>query len=158
MTKEDASNQKPKPRIGKIILGTILILIILGTIGSMLDSDSSSTSATSPDAPVAGQAKLEVLSYRCYAEYGYFHITGQVKNISDKSLENVTVVGSTYTEGGEFINSSDAIIDYNPILAGQTSPFTAMMTLNPAMSKCDISFKELMGGTIKTKMPAPKSE
>ena len=50
---------------------------------------------------------------------------------------------------GGFITSDDALIDYNPILPGQTSPFKAMATENPAMRKASIDFKELMGGSIE---------
>lgn len=145
----DTANPAPKKkhRTGKILLITVAILIFLGFLGSMGDS-ASTPSASAP----TGADKLELLSYRCYKEYGYFHITGQVKNISDKSIQNVTAVGTTLTEDGQFINSSEALTEYNPILAGQTSPFTVMMTLNPAMSKCQVEFKELVGGTLKTKV------
>lgn len=146
MTNVDTPAPKKKHRIGKILLITVAILIFLGFIGSM--SESSTPSASTP----TGAEKLELLSYRCYKEYGYFHITGQVKNISDKSIENVTAVGTTLTEDGQFVNSSEALTEYNPIMAGQTSPFTVMMTLNPVMSKCQVEFKELMGGTLKTKV------
>lgn len=96
--------------------------------------------------------KLELVSFRCYKEHGYFHVSGEVKNISGKSMENVMAVGTSYTETGEMVKSADALIDYNPVLAGQTSPFTVMMTTNPAMSKCKVNFKEFFGGTIPTKV------
>lgn len=96
--------------------------------------------------------QLELLSFKCYQQYDYYHIEGQVKNISDKSLKNVTALGTAYTEDDQFITSEDAIINYNPILAGQTSPFKIIMTYNPAMAKCQVDFKELIGGSIPTKI------
>lgn len=94
---------------------------------------------------------LELLSFRCYTEYGYFHITGEVKNISQTSLESILAVGTSYTEAGGFIKSSDALIEYDPILPNQISPFTIMMSKNPAMSRCKINFKEFWGEEILTK-------
>jgi len=94
---------------------------------------------------------LELLSFRCYTEYSYFHIVGEVKNISDKPLEDVMAVGTAYTENGEFVKSDDALIDYNPILPGQTSPFEILVTDNPAIKRCKVSFKEFWGGSIPTK-------
>lgn len=102
-------------------------------------------------APASGSERLELLSYRCSVEYGYFKITGQVKNISGKSMENVMAVGSLFTDQGEFVKSSDALIDYNPILANQTSPFQTITTTNPEATKCQVEFKEMFGGTIATK-------
>ncbi len=142
---------KPKPRIGKILLATVLIIFCLFIVGTISDSLSGKGSSTASAPAVAKADQLELLSYKCTTEYGYFTISGQVKNISSESLKNVTAVGTTYTSDGQFINSDSALTEYNPILAGQTSPFKVMMTLNPAMKKCDVSFKELLGGTIQTK-------
>lgn len=97
------------------------------------------------------QPLLELQSYNCSTEYDYFIIEGSVKNISDKSLDDVEVIGSAYQDNDEFVKSDSAIIKYNPILAGQTSPFKIIMTGNPLIKKCSVSFKELLGGTIFTK-------
>jgi hypothetical protein len=96
--------------------------------------------------------QLELVSYSCDKEYGYFTIKGQVKNISGASMKDVQVVGSIYTSDGTFVTSSDALIEYNPILPGQTSPFTTMSTDNPEATKCQVEFKEFFGGTIPTKV------
>ena len=64
------------------------------------------------------------------------------------SLRNVVAVVSFYDARGNFITSDDALIDYNPILPGQASPFSVMATENPAMRTARVEFKELMGGTI----------
>lgn len=82
------------------------------------------------------------------AELGYAILEGQVKNISSQSLQNVTAVASFYDANGGFITTSDALIDYNPILPGQTSPFKVMKTENPAMNKANVEFKYLTGGSI----------
>jgi hypothetical protein len=71
-----------------------------------------------------------------------------VKKISGQSLRNVQAVVTYRDRAGNFITSDDALIEYNPILAGQTSPFKVLTTQNPEMRTAFIEFKELMGGTI----------
>jgi hypothetical protein len=73
-----------------------------------------------------------------------------VRNISDEPLRNVTAVSTWVDKDGGFITSDQAIIAYNPILPGQTSPFKTMSTTNPAMKQYSVQFKELMGGSIET--------
>ncbi|MFZ3057713.1 MAG: FxLYD domain-containing protein [Minisyncoccales bacterium] len=94
---------------------------------------------------------LELQSMNCHREYDYFIIEGTVKNISEESLKNVEAVGGMYQENGEIVTSDSALIDFNPILSGQISSFKVMHTDNPAIKKCEVNFKELMGGTIYTK-------
>jgi hypothetical protein len=91
---------------------------------------------------------LELVKYVWHIEYGYAILEGQVTNISSQPLKNVAAVASFYDSNGGFITSSDTLIDYNPVLPGQTSPFKAMATENPTMKKAGVAFKELMGGTI----------
>jgi hypothetical protein len=101
---------------------------------------------------------LELVKYTWHLESGYAILEGQVRNISARSLENVAAVASFYDNDGGFIASSDALIDYNPVLPGQTSPFKVLKTENPAMSRARVEFKELMGGTIPYRNAEPKKK
>ena len=86
-----------------------------------------------------------------HEEYDYAIAEGSVKNISDIKLENVEAEVSFNAKDGSFITSADALIEYNPILPGQTSPFKVSVTFNPAMKSASLQFKYLMGGTIPWK-------
>jgi len=92
--------------------------------------------------------KLELQSWRCYEESGYKHVVGEVKNISDDPLYRVQVVGVFRAENGDFIKSSDALIEYDPVMPNQISPFKTLTKFNPLMSSCEISFSKLGGGKI----------
>lgn len=81
-------------------------------------------------------------------EDDYAIVSGEVTNISGRKLQNIEVVLSFYAAGGQFITSDTALVEYNPILPDQTTPFTAYTTWNPAMSKVSITFKTLYGGTV----------
>lgn len=158
--------QAPKKSTATQIVYAIVIGLITFYFISVILGDGSSSSAETSQAPtpeaesvttktatVPQEDMLQLISQSCTKEHGYAIVSGQVKNISDKSLENVEVVVSALTEDGTQITTDTALIEYNPVLAGQTSPFTAYMTYNPAMSRCGVTaFKELFGGTINTKM------
>jgi len=98
--------------------------------------------------PISNTPQLVLKSWSWFTEYGYAKGVGQVKNISGVPLRNVEAVATFYDAQGNFITSADALIDYNPILPGQTSPFSVIAPANPAMRRAGVEFKELMGGTI----------
>ena len=132
-------------------------VILLYAIGSQLPDTTTYTPSGSPSAasqespPASSEPQLEVIKYTWSTEYGYATLEGQVKNISGEPLRSVTAVATFYDKNGGFITSDDALIDYNPILPGQVSPFKVMATENPAMHKAGVEFKFLLGGTINTR-------
>lgn len=75
---------------------------------------------------------------------------GQVTNISSEPLKSVTAVVTFTTKSGEFVTSDSALIEYNPILPNQTSPWKVMASWNPAMESARVEFKTLFGGTLRT--------
>lgn len=80
----------------------------------------------------------------------YVEAKGEVKNTSNKSHQNVEAVVTFKDKEGKYITHSSVLIDFNPILAGQTSPFKVMETFNPAIHSASIQFKFLDGETIPT--------
>ncbi|MCE5200531.1 MAG: FxLYD domain-containing protein [Armatimonadota bacterium] len=147
-----------------VATGVIIFLIIVCAMMSETDYSSSPEStetdtvttdtSSSTDVPVPSveeyQLQLKTWSWSSESE-DFVKVEGQVTNLTDEKLENVTAVASFYDSNGEFITSDDALIDYNPILPGQTSPFSVISRYNPAMKKAQIEFKELSGGTLSTK-------
>ncbi len=148
------TKQKTQNVVATIIIVIGMIVMFTAIFGGDNDSSPSPSSTRSESSSSSRQQEsnidqLELLSFNCYKEYGYFHIDGEVKNISGKPLENVAVLGSIYTEDGTFVKSSEALLEYNPILPDQTSPFSTLTTDNPAATNCKVSFKNLLGGSIK---------
>ena len=143
--------------------GGFLLALILGSLGMSMGRSPTrptaapvSARASAPSAPAESPSPepppptyaLALMSSRGYAE-GSFHIVeGQVKNVSDQALKNVTVVVTWFDKDGVFIKSDNTLIEYNPILAGQTSPFKTTTTGNPAMERFSVAFKTLFGGTL----------
>lgn len=135
-------------------LGLLVFFIIAVWIGS--SSTSSRTRLDGSATPPEPQLELQNWNWR--SEYGYATASGSVKNISGKPLKRIQAVVSFYGRNGAFVTSDDAMIDYSPILPGQTSPFKVMARHNPAMSTARVEFKEMFGGTIeyRTVKPPPK--
>ena len=96
---------------------------------------------------------LEVSGFRWGKTGDGHHVEarGQVKNISRKSLNNVTAVVTFNDKRGGSIASYDAMIEDDSILPGQTSSFCITETYNPAMRGARVEFKYMMGGTIPTR-------
>lgn len=134
------------------LLGAVLVSWMLQDVPAEVRRTSAATSPpSSPSAPVGDE--LELLSSRGYESDGggYYKIEGQVKNISDKPMDSIVAVGTWFSADGTFIKSDDALIEYRPLLPGQTSPFMTMSSANPAMKKYQVEFKQFSGGLIETK-------
>lgn len=96
------------------------------------------------------KAVLELTAFSWHTEHGYAIVEGMVKNISPEPLESVQAVAIFSDNDGNFITSADALIDYRPILPGQSSPFKVMKSENPAMKSARVEFKQFAGGELKT--------
>lgn len=136
------------------ILGLLFFFVCVSTLSrppSKTGTTSSTTSSprVAPPPPLAPAVQLRVEKWSWHEEYDYAIAEGQVTNVSDEPLKNVTAVVTFKTKSDEFITSDDGIIDYNPILPGQTSPWKVMARWNPAMSKAYVEFKTLFGGTLR---------
>jgi hypothetical protein len=101
--------------------------------------------------------KLALISAKCTlkSDIGFTECEGFVENISGKSMENVEVVIIWVDDDGVPQSSDETLIDYNPILAGQQSPWSTIGTYNPALTRFRVEFKELLGGTIATRDDRP---
>ena len=90
-------------------------------------------------------ADILVKDWKCRTEYGYTRTTGIIKNVSGRRLENVQVVSVYKTLEGAFVESSSSMIEYNPLMPGQSSPFRAIGARNPIIGSCEVSFKTIDG-------------
>jgi hypothetical protein len=101
--------------------------------------------------PVPPPYKLALISAACNREYDFIVCEGFVQNISGELMESIEAVALFFDDVGTPITSDSALIDYDPLLASQQSPFSIYATYNPAISKWRIEFKEFFGGTILTR-------
>lgn len=151
----------PRKKKTSLFTWIVTIVIALWAIG-YFSSPSTTSRSSAPSASSSYSSKsnsdsqpevtygppLEVLSWKCEKEYGYVFVVGEVKNISSESIKNVMAVGEFRTKDGTLVKAEDSLVDYNPLLPGQTSPFKTGGTDNPAITNCNLSFKTLFGKEI----------
>lgn len=94
---------------------------------------------------------LELLSssWSHESDSSFAIVVGQVKNISKKSFDHVQAVTSFTDAKGNFITSESTLIEYNPILPDQVSPFRAMVPWNPELKNLKVEFKQIMRGKLE---------
>lgn len=93
-------------------------------------------------------AELVLLDWSWHSEHGYAIVNGQVKNISEKPIHNVTALVSFKTKADKLVTSDSSLIEYNPIMPGQVSPFKIISVHNPLMATASIDFMNLFGRMI----------
>lgn len=99
--------------------------------------------------PKASATQLELQAMRFTINHGFAYVEGQVKNVSGESLKNVMAVATFTDKDDGFITSDQALIEYNPILSEQVSPYRVVARANPAMAAVRVEFKQLGGGTLR---------
>ncbi len=75
----------------------------------------------------------------------FITVEGQVTNISGEPIESLMVLVTHYDRNKQFITTSQAMIAFNPLMPGQTSPFKSITRYNPLMASYDIQFKHVLG-------------
>lgn len=144
--------------------GIIAVLVVLGLLGicfialALLAPVSPTTVQPTPTfaptiAPTATQAYLMELVAMNGAKTTskHFEVRGQVRNISSQRLDNVQAVVSLYDSNGTFIKSEAWLIEFNPILPGQVSPFNVIFVDDPKRASYSASFKVYGGSKILVK-------
>lgn len=136
----------------KIVL-VIVGVVLVGFVSTSPTPSSTTSTTTETTTQKATEPLLELVSETGSFTAGgnYFKVQGQVKNLTDENLESIQAVVSVFDSEGNFIASDEALIDYNPVLPGQTSPFSVMIDGNPEIAKYRVEFKEFWGGTIETR-------
>jgi hypothetical protein len=136
-------------KISVAVLFGFLVLAVY--IAPKNNSTPASAATTAPPAAKAPQSKAEIqlLNFECSRAHGFMTVDGEIRNISSSPINNLMIVASHYTSDKKFIRSDSGMVEYNPLMPGQTSPFKAMGTDNPMMSKCHVGFKRMFGGAIE---------
>ncbi|MFP5492665.1 MAG: FxLYD domain-containing protein [Bacteriovoracia bacterium] len=76
-------------------------------------------------------------------------VVGQVKNISKNKYDYVEAVANFSDAKGNLIATHSSLIQYNPILSDQVSPFKIMVPWNPAFKTLNIEFQQTMRGKLE---------
>jgi hypothetical protein len=150
----EPKQEKTSP--GTILLAIVLGVAFLGWCSSRMTSPTTVPAATrtgtaisQPDAPAPTPEQLALLASSGYERSDFMIVEGQVRNLTGSSLKNIEAVTTWYSKDDTFISSDSSLVDFNPLMPGQTSAFKTMTRRNPMMEKYTVDFKTLMGGTLR---------
>ncbi|MEM1181189.1 MAG: hypothetical protein AAGM22_22795 [Acidobacteriota bacterium] len=106
------------------------------------------TESPKPNEPVYD---LQVINWQWgQSSDSYVEATGQVRNLSSRRLR-VKAVVNFKTADGVFIASDSGMIEYQPLMPGQTSPFRVIARRNPQMQKASIRFTTPLGESLRAR-------
>lgn len=114
--------------------------------------DREATIAAQPTrTPIPPPYEVASLTASCTHEFGYDTCEGSVKNLTSAPLMHVEAVVEYATDhNAPTVSSGEALIDYDPLLPGQESPWKVIVRYNPALVAARVQFKLLLGGTLFT--------
>jgi hypothetical protein len=133
-----------------LFVGFIFLTVVgAGFLGALTGHSPESTGPASRESPTpVVHLRLGKWSWQ-KSSSSYVTAEGEVTNISSEPLKNVEAIVTFRSKGGDFITSDSAIIEYNPILPNQTSPWKVISTWNPEMETASVQFKTLWGQTLR---------
>jgi hypothetical protein len=103
---------------------------------------------SSIEPPAEAPTPLLVRSWSWGEEYSHAIAEGRVTNQTSERIENLLAV-VTYEDGnGNMITSDDALVDFRPLLPGQTTTFKVITSFNPAMKTANLRFRTFGGEEI----------
>ena len=72
---------------------------------------------------------LKILSHNSFIDNaGYFHVVGEVENVSPNPVELVKVIGTFYDVNGKVVGTDSSFTDPAILSAGDKAPFELILT------------------------------
>jgi hypothetical protein len=150
------ANQDSKTYVMRI--SVLLTLIALAALGC-----GTTGHQTNNGPPRSAGPQLRLLSKSSIVKFGYVTVEGEVQNISGERIWDVQAVATHYGGDGQFIKSEVALIENDPLLPDQISPYKVMTLHDQAMTTFTVAFKRSTGGGLyfidgTPREPAPRKK
>lgn len=130
---------------GLVVLILIGFLILVGTLPDERVTTGTGRSPAVPPPPPDTVLALLASSGGPSAGGAYIEVKGRVQNVSQRPISNLMATVELFDKRGEFISADHALVEFDPVLPGQATPFTVLIRGNPATEKYLVRFKT-MGG------------
>lgn len=91
---------------------------------------------------------LVLLDWHWKIRYGHAIAEGQVMNVSERKLERVQALASFKNADGELVTSASSLIEFQPLMPGQTSPFKIYAGADRRIKTATVNFKTMLGPAI----------
>lgn len=132
----------------------VIILFILLTIAAVVASKTPElhnllfSNWVKTDAFFLPEATLEILYSQNYKVYNdRIAVSGQVKNITDKTLTNVEVIVNWFDKSGIFLQSDIGLITTDPLYSNRVGSFEIISIYDERMADYQLAFRT-SGGDI----------
>jgi len=133
----------------KIAIATVVILgIIIVVAWPQIRTDRESSVGANAPAVGAVTPRLALISSSCNESYGYDECNGFVRNLTNTSMSSVEAVIIWLDASGTPQKSESALIDFDPLLSNQQSPWKVIGKHNPELTRYKVVFKTFGGSTI----------
>jgi hypothetical protein len=78
----------------------------------------------------------------------YYKVEGEVQNIGTTPLRSIVAVATWYDKQDSFISADSGLVEYDPLMPGQKSPYSVLIRANPLMHQYTVGFKQIGGGEL----------
>jgi hypothetical protein len=129
-------------------MSTTLNLVVPSVISAMRQGQADSPMESHPPdahADNPNNPEVVVLALTCTPTSVGPEIQGEIKNLSSQPIGNAEIKPTFRDTNGGFVSTADALVSFNPLLPGQTSPFDGYGGMNPAIAKVTIAPSILFG-------------
>lgn len=143
ITPTAAAPAKPTNVAARVVL-VLGGLLVIGWCAA-ITQDEPGAARSRGSTGVASSSRLALLSARdSYSAGGRYRvIDGQVDNLSEEPIRSLTVVVTWFNGAGQLMTSDSTLIEFDPLMPGQKSPFQTMTRDNPEMRTYRLSFKSM---------------
>jgi hypothetical protein len=113
---------------------------------SLLIAFSATSSAFAANTSRAGNSpKFDVTGLTCHITSVGPEFEGEIKNTSTRSIGHVAITATFFNKKGGFISNGETMINFQPILPGQISPFSGYGGSNPSINYVRIKVAKFEG-------------
>lgn len=137
-----------------ILLVAIGTLVLVGLVIANMNQPASPphmvrhAASTTPPPPATPQ--LALLSSRGgSSSSAYYKVEGEVRNISSEPIRSIVAVATWYDKADQFISSDSGLVAFDPLMPGQTSPYSVLIRSNPLMHQYGVAFKTMGGEELR---------
>lgn len=111
-----------------------------------------------PTVPAEPRAQVELLSWHWSREHGFIKAEGEVRNLTNQPITRLWAVVTFYTTNETLVTSDESVVEFDPLMPQQTSPFDVMVRDNPQISGATVRFRTARAGELSVKRPPNKNK
>lgn len=130
----------------RILAFVVLIVVGLGCANSGRQTTSQQPTSLSSSETAINKVSVEYTHRWNWSASGdYIHIEGEIRNVTTERIEGIKIILTFYDKSQRLVTSDISYANFDPIMPGQTSPYTSMISANPAIDTYTVQFSTRSG-------------